>query len=204
MQAIKPTSITGRLLQKQQGGAAVEFAFVVVLLLTLIFGAMELGRAMYICNTLQDVTRRAAALAANTDFSDSAAMQRVRERAILRDSPGFLLFARPVTDANIKIDYLAVTASASGLVTSPIAQSSLPADPARNLEVCAGNPNDAGCIRLVRVRICLAGGGDCNPVPYQSMVSLVPMHFTLPWSTTIVTAETLGRPAGVAPAPCGC
>lgn len=204
MQVIKTRSGSGRPVRKQRGGAAVEFALVVMVFLTLIFGAMELGRAMYICNTLQDVTRRAAAMAANTDFSDSAAMQRVRERAVFRTSPGFLIFARPVTDANIKIDYLAVTANAASLVTSPIPQGSLPADPARNQEVCTGNPNDAGCIRLVRVRICLPGGGDCDPVPYQAMVSLIPMQFTLPWSTTIVTAETLGRAAGVAPPSCGC
>jgi hypothetical protein len=204
MQVIKPGTGTGRILRNQRGGAAVEFAFIVLIFLTLIFGIMELARAMYICNTLQEVTRRAAALAANTDFSDPVAMQRVRERAIFRTSPGFLMFARPVTDANIKVDYLAVTPAAASLAMAPIPAGSLPADPERNQEICTGNPNDAGCIRLVRVRICLPGGAGCDPVPYQSIVSLIPIPFPLPKSTTIVTAETLGRPAGIAPAPCGC
>ncbi|MFC5478255.1 TadE/TadG family type IV pilus assembly protein [Massilia suwonensis] len=203
MQAINSNGAASRILQKQRGGAAVEFALVVIILLTLIIGIMELARAMYICNTLQEVTRRAAALAANTDFSDAAAMQRVRERAIFRTAPGFLTFAAPVTDAHINIDYLAVTPDGASLTASPIPKGSLPANPARNQEVCTGNPNDAACIRLVRVRICMPGGG-CDPVLYQSIASLVRIPFPLPQSTTIVTAETLGRPAGVAPAPCGC
>jgi hypothetical protein len=60
------------------------------------------------------------------------------------------------------------------------------------------DPNDARCIRLVRVRVCQPGGGNqCNPVPYQSLVSLIP--FPLPISTTVSLAETLGRPAGLPP-----
>ena len=188
-------------LNKQRGGAAVEFALVVLIFLMLVFGIIELARAMYICNTLQEVTRRAAALAAHTDFSDAGAMQRVRERAIFRDSPGYLAFAQPVTDAHINIDYLAITRNGASLVTTPITAGTLPASPTRNQEICMSNPNDAGCIRLVRVRMCLPGGGQCVPIPYVSIVSLIPLPFPLPVATTIVTAETLGRPAGVAPVP---
>lgn len=200
MQAIKQNASAGQILRKQQGGAAVEFALVVLFFLTLIFGTMELARAMYICNALQEVTRRAAVLAANADFSDPVALQRIRERAVFRTSPGFLMFAQPVTDAYINIDYLAVTPDGAGLVTAPIPTGLLPADPERNQEICTSNPNDARCIRLVRVRVCLPGSGNgCNPVTYQSIVSLVPIPFPLPQSTAIVTAETLGRTAGVAP-----
>jgi hypothetical protein len=60
------------------------------------------------------------------------------------------------------------------------------------------DPNAARCIRLVRVRICLPES-DCDPVPYQTLVSLVPMPFPLPVSTTSVTAETLGLPPRVPP-----
>lgn len=186
---------------QQRGGAAVEFALVVLIFLMLVFGIMELARVMYICNTLQEVTRRAAALAATADFSDAAAMQRVRERAIFRNSSGYLAFAQPVTDAQINIDYLAVTRVGTSLVTTPIPAAALPANPARNQEICMANPNDAGCIRLVRVRVCLAAGSQCVPVPYQTIVSLIRIPFPLPISTTIVTAETLGRPAGIATVP---
>ncbi len=195
--------------RRQQGVAAVEFALVVGIFLTLVFGVIELARAMYICNTLQEVTRRAAAMASNTDFSDGAAIQRVREYGVLRNSPGFLPFAEPVTDAHIKIDYMAIVDGEEGLELEPIPPGSLPANPAQNRITCLRNPNDSGCIRLVRVRVCMPGSGDCDPVPYQSIVSLIPIPFALPQSITIVTAETLGLPPGLppiptTPPPCGC
>ena len=204
MREPNPASGASRVLQRQQGVAAVELAVVLVIFLTLVFGVIEFARAMYICNALQEVTRRAAALATSTDFSDGAAMQRVRERAVFRTSPGYLMFGEPITDANVNIDYLAITRSGTSLVTTPIPSGSLPASPARNLQVCMSDPYDAGCIRLVRVRICAAGGPQCNPVPYQTIVSLIRIPFSLPFATTITNAETLGWPAGVAAAPCGC
>jgi len=196
---------------KQRGGAAVEFALVVTFFLILVFGILELARAMYICNTLQEVTRRAAALAVNTDFADANAMQRVREYSVLRNSPGFLAFADPVTDAHIRIDYLSITEEAGTLTMSPIATGALPANPAQNRLVCMTDPNDAGCIRLVRVRVCLPDtGNNCDAVPYKTIVSLVKFPFPLPLSTTIANAETLGLAPGLPPTPpnppnpCGC
>lgn len=196
--------------RRQQGGAAVEFAVVVGVFLTLVFGIVEMARAMYICNTLQEVTRRAAAMAANTDFTNGTAIQQVREYGVLRNSPGFLPFAEPVTDAHVKIDYMAITNGEDGLEKAPIPTGSLPASPAENRTICMSDPNDARCIRLVRVRICKPGPNDCDPVPYESIVSLIPIPFPLPQSLTIVTAETLGLPAGLPPTPgtpppsCGC
>lgn len=190
---------------RQRGGAAVEFAILVVILLTLIFGLIETARALYICNTLQEVTRRAAALAARTDFSDSAAMQRVREAGVFRTSPGLLVFADPVTDAHVRIDYLAVTREGETLSMTPIPQGSLPSSPEQNYLNCANDPNAANCIRLVRVRVCLPGSGGCTAVPYEPIVSLIPFVFPLPLATTIATAETLGRAPGLPPnPPCGC
>lgn len=198
MRAINSSSYRCFRQRKQAGVAAVEFALVAIIFFTLIFGVLEIARAMYICNTLQEVTRRAAELAAKTDFSDTAAMQRVREAAIFRNSPGYLAFAEPVSDINIRIDYLPVTRDSAVLPTAPI--QALPTSPLENQAICMNDPNDARCIRLVRVRICQPGGVDqCDPVPYQSIASLAPFSFNLPTSTTIVIAETLGRPAGLPP-----
>lgn len=102
--------------RKQQGVAAVEFSVVGIVFFLLFFGMVEMSRAMYVINTLQEVTRRAAALATNTDFSNAAAMQAVRQRAIFRDSPGFLLFAQPVNDTHIIIDYMWIQRS-GGVMT---------------------------------------------------------------------------------------
>lgn len=184
----------------QRGVAAVEFSLVAIIFFTLFFGIVEVARAMYIFNTLQEVTRRAAALAANTDFSNQAAMQRVREQALFRTSPGTLLFADPVSDQHIKIDYLRIPASASSV---PVSMQVLPADPRANRVNCTSNPNASNCIRLVRARVCLPSDDSevCDRVPYQALVRLIPFMFTIPSSATVATIETLGMPPGV---PCGC
>lgn len=187
---------------RQQGVAAVEFTFVAIIFFLLFFGIVEVARAMYIINTLQEVTRRAAAFASNTDFSKEAALQRVRERAIFRDAPGYLVFAESVNDRRVLIDYLWIQQTGNSMAMMPIPQGALPASPEVNFANCQGNPYSESCIRLVRVRVCeTASADDCEPVRYRNLVSLVPFTFGLPVSLTIVPAETLGLPAGV---PCAC
>jgi hypothetical protein len=185
---------------RQRGIAALEFAIVSIIFFTLFFGIVELSRAMYICNTLQEVTRRAAAMAVNTDFSNAAAMQRLREQAIFRTSPGTLMLGEPVTDQHIKIDYLQIPSI--GPIPVPMS-GALPASPQENRVNCATSPTAANCIALVRVRICAPGGGtsDCTPVTYKTMVSLIALDFSLPPSTTIARIETLGLAPGT-PCPC--
>ena len=99
---------------RQRGIAAVEFALVAMIFFTVFFGIVEVLRAMYVCNILQEVTRRATALAVTSDFTDAAVMQRVREQAVFRSTPGMLMFADPVTDAHVKIDYLRIPVSKIG------------------------------------------------------------------------------------------
>jgi hypothetical protein len=200
MPSINRSSIFRRAPKKQQGVAAVEFALVAPIFFLVFFGTVEVARAMYICNTLQEVTRRAAALAAKADFTDDTAMQLVRARSIFRDSPGTLVFADPITEQHVKIDYLKIPANAT--VGQPIT-GSLPSSPLSNRVICSANPNADSCIRLVRVRICLPDGSSdsCTPVPYQSLTSFVPLQFPLPLATTIAPVETLGLPPGV---PCDC
>lgn len=194
------TRMLYRLPAKQLGVAAVEFSLVAIIFILLFFGIVEIARAMYLCNTLQEVTRRAAALAVNTDFSDETAMQRVRERAIFRDTPGLLLLGDPVSDEHIKIDYLRLSPNSSVPVSLG---GTLPSSPFENRVNCGRSPDAANCIRLVRVRICLPGGDAdaCDPVPYKRLFSLIPFSFSLPFSTTIANVETLGMPPGM---PCDC
>jgi len=196
----KPPTPQYRSRDRQRGVAALEFALVAVIFFTLFFGVLELARAMYICNTLQEVTRRAAAMAVNTDFSDATAMQQLRNRAVFRDSPGTLLLGDPVSDQHIKIDYLQIPAGAA----IPVSISgALPASPRENRVNCAINPNAGNCIQLVRVRICAPDGasGTCAPVAYKTLVSLIALAFPLPPSTTIARVETLGLAPGT-PCPC--
>ena len=189
--------------RKQHGTTAVEFAVVSFVFFALFFGIVEMARAMYVINTLQEVTRRAAAFAANSDFSNAGIMQEVREHAIFRNSPGYLVFAQPVADTHIVIDYLWIQRIGGTLTMLPISPGSMPASPAANFANCLGDPYSERCIRLVRVRVRASAGPDhCEPVRYQPLVSLVPFSFGLPASKTIVAAETLGMPAGVPTCEC--
>jgi Flp pilus assembly protein TadG len=186
--------------RKQRGVSAIEFSLVALIFFMLFFGIVELARAMYVINTLQEVTRRAAAMAVNTDFTDGTAMQRVRELAVFRNSPGLLMFGDPVSDEHVKIDYLRIPSNSTVPVSIGAA---LPDSPQANRVNCAINQNAANCIRLVRVRICLPGGDSesCTPVSYSTLVSFIPFSFTLPRATTVANIETLGMPPGV---PCNC
>lgn len=57
---------------QQQGAAVVEFALVVILVVTMLFGLIELGRALFQWNTAADATRRGARTAAIAAVGDSA------------------------------------------------------------------------------------------------------------------------------------
>ncbi|HEX8404002.1 MAG TPA: TadE family protein [Duganella sp.] len=188
-------------LRASAGAVTAEFAMVVIVFLVIVCGVLELARVMYMFNTLQMVTQRAAALAANADFSNAAAMNAVRQSAVFRNSPGMLAMGTPVTDAHVRIDYLSLGA-AGGTAMAPITTAALPACPANNRVTCMRDPYDASCVRLVRVRICdPAQAGECRNVRYQALFSFVGMPLTLPRATAIATAETLGAPPGQAPCP---
>lgn len=187
--------------RRQAGVAAVEFAIVVIIFLTLMFGVLELARSMYLINTLKEATRRAATAAANVDFRDTARLDSLRQAAIFRSSHGLLLLGDPVTDANIRIDYLAATRAADGsLSLTPIA--TMPACPARNRVICTNDPNDSSCIRFVRARVCQsADDGACNALPYKTSFPFIDLPFHLPTAPTIASAESLGFVQGQLPCP---
>jgi hypothetical protein len=174
-----------------------EFALSVVIFFTAMFFVMELARVLYVWNTLQDATRRAAAAAAVSDFSNAATMDAIRQAAVLRDSAGPLPLGTPVTDAHIRIDYLSLTRNAdNSLSMTPIPAASLPACPARAHINCIANPNGASCIRFVRARLCAPGTDACGEVQYQPLFPLTGLNHTLPQATTITKAESLGYQPG--------
>ncbi|USX17253.1 pilus assembly protein [Oxalobacteraceae bacterium OTU3CAMAD1] len=183
------------------GTVTAEFALVITLFLAVVCGVVEIARLLYIFNTLQVVTHRAAAAAANADFSDGAAMSGVRQRAIFRASAGTLTLGAPVTDAHIRIDYLALS-DAGGGAMNEIPTGSLPSCPANNRVTCMRNPYDSSCIKMVRARICdPADTGQCVRVAYQPMFSFIAIPLSLPTAPAVMTAETLGAPPGQAPCP---
>lgn len=178
----------------QRGGAAVEFAFLVIIFLTLVFGVLEMARLMYMFNILPEVTRRAGTIAANSNF-DTETQDTIKSKALFLGRNGNLFFGAPITTAHVKIDYLSISRDSSTGTVTPQPIASLPSSPMQNYTNCVSNPYGASCIRLVRVRICQPDGGDnCTPVPYQLQFPFIDLSgLTLPRSETIIPAQTLGR-----------
>jgi hypothetical protein len=177
----------------QAGTAAIEFSLIVLVFLVFICGVMELARSMYIFNTLQEVTRRAAFAAANADFSAESSQQ-IRRAAIFRaaSDTGGLLFGAPITAEHIRIDYMALERVGNETVPKLIPIVSVQASsPEENRVLCLKNVNDVNCVRLIRVQVCMPGT-DCESVPYQTLFPLISLPLSLPFSRSIVAAETLG------------
>lgn len=189
--------------RRQRGVAAVEFALLVGVFLSFLVGVMELSRAMFVYQTLQEVTRRAASAAAQADFSDTNRLDRIRQYAVLRSTPGELPLGAPVTDLHVRIEYLALLRDPAGRLTmSPIAREALPASPALNRQACNLNPNSPSCIRFVQAQICNPdSAATCDRVPYQLLLPLLSFDLYLPRATTISVAESLGYEPGQAPNP---
>jgi len=190
-----------RPLKTQAGTAAVEFALVAIIFFTFVFGVIELARLLFVFNTLHEVTRRAAAAAVNVYPRDTNGTDRVRQNAIFRSSPGGLMLANPITDRDIRLEYLRFDLSV-------IPQTSWPSDAGTNRQICMMNPRAPTCIRFVQVRVCdPAETGQCNRVRSQLLLSLIDMRVPFHQATTIVPVESLGYVPGTTPPaapPCGC
>lgn len=202
MSGIKTRSSKRELPGVAQGGVVmVEFALLFGLFLVFVFGIIEIARIMYIYNTLQEVTRRAANGAATSDFSDTAVMNAIRQNAVFRNSAGALMLGSPVTDQHVRIDYLALLRQSGGSTTMvEIPNGSLPSCPGRNRQICMTDPNASNCIRFVRARICSGdSSGTCERLNYSSFTQLVSLPVKLPTAPTIVPAQSMGFIPGVGP-----
>jgi hypothetical protein len=183
---------------RQRGVAAVEFGLLVVGFFFFVFGICELARAVYLINTLQEVTRRAAVLAANTNFSS---VDSVRRQALFGDQNGNLILGAPITPQHLKIEYLSLSRDSTG--TLQLKPATMPSCPARNRLNCLADPYSESCIRFIRVRVCEpASSSSCDGVGYQSMFTLIDLSaMKLPTAATVVPAGSLGYTVGSVPCP---
>jgi hypothetical protein len=196
------SGIRSRRPSAQAGTAAVEFALLAIIFFTVVFGVLELARLMYVYNTLQEVTRRAAQEVVTMAPADpeTPAMIAVRRRAIFQESGDGLMLAAPVAVKHIRIEYLSLTRDISDGRMKMKPTSPLPSIPANNHMTCMADPNDPACVRFVRVRICKPGApGDCEAVRCQLIFPLVNLEVNLPRASTIATAESLGFLPGMTP-----
>jgi hypothetical protein len=205
MSANKPSRVTYRPFRLRQAGtAAVEFALLAGVFFTLVFGIIEVARLMFVYGTLQEVTRRAAVAAANVYPLDTASLEKVKQYAVFRDSPGELALASPITNANIRIEYFALTrdATSNELSLVKIPDGSFPSCAAQNRQICMRNPNADNCIRFVQASICdTANTATCQPVTSKMLLPMVDLGVKLHKATTIKPAESLGYTAGMSPCP---
>ncbi len=147
------------------------------------------------------MTRRAARTAAITDFTNGAALDALRVHALFASAS--LPLGAMIGADNVRIDYLSVGPDGT---LAPVAGG--PGCPQQNLVSCSLDPHGPSCIRMVRARLCVAGGSECSPLPYSALVPLVDQLFdaagtslTLPTASTIVPAASLGRRPGMAACP---
>ena len=189
---------------RQCGTTAVEVAVLCFVFFLVIFTALELARLMYVFNTLQEVTRRAAHELANTAPADpnSPSIVEVRRRAIFQETGDNLVLGSPVTIDHVRVDYQSLIRSPADGTMTRVTTSPLPTSAAVNRQICMADPNNAGCVRFVRVRICQPGNaGDCAGVDYEPAFPLVPLAIKLPISSTVAPAESLGFQVGMVPVP---
>jgi Flp pilus assembly protein TadG len=102
--------------KRLQGGlTTVEFAFIGVAMLLVLFGVIEIGRAMFVLNALNEATRRSARMATVCPINDPAIAQ-----VGLFNAPGGTgnQIVGGLSTANFAIEYL----DANGVVVaSPVA-----------------------------------------------------------------------------------
>lgn len=174
-----------------RGSITVEMAFALPVFLMAVYLVVECARGLYILNTLAEASRRALRGAVVANFSDPAALERVRKRAVFDTPRGELPFGAPFGASNLQVSYL----SADGVT----AASPMPVCPEANHAACTADPASSGCIRYVRIRVCQPDEvSTCTPVQYQPLFN-VPGPFRnidLPQFETLAPVESLGRSPG--------
>ncbi len=88
----------------QQGTTTVEFAILASVLFVLIFGVIEIGRAFFVWNSVGEVTRRGARLAAVCPVNHGSISKVSMFNAPDGGSESELLSG--LTDSNISLEYL--------------------------------------------------------------------------------------------------
>ncbi|MES3022677.1 MAG: TadE/TadG family type IV pilus assembly protein [Pseudomonadota bacterium] len=179
--------------RRERGVAAVEFAMLALFFFAFVGGIVETARLIYVINTMGEVARHGARMAATAEYCSPTAMSALRSAAVFG---GRIPATDNITDANVVLAYLQADAS------TPVA--ARPPTPALNLSVCTANPASPNCIRYVRVRLC-ESGSDCNRIEYKFWLPvsalLPPGGLRLPDFSTVVPAESLGYRAD-APGSC--
>lgn len=85
---------------RQKGLYTVEFAIIGLLAMVVLFGAIEMGRMLFVANTLGEATRRGARVAAVCPINDPA----IANTTIF--NTGSATIANNMTTGNVVVEYL--------------------------------------------------------------------------------------------------
>lgn len=168
--------------KKQRGAAAVEFALIAMFFFAVLFGIVEFGRALFVWNSVQEVTRyvaREAVVCWRTDWNS------------MRDARGMMgmnvLPAAPeLATTNISIKALRRAPNLSGQL---VVLGNSPTTVDENISNCASSdtPTPRDCIGYVRVTV------DASFTPLIGTLLWFPLpDIPLPQSTVDMPAESLG------------
>jgi Flp pilus assembly protein TadG len=94
--------------RNQSGTTTVEFAIIGTVVMTVLFGVIELSRALFVMNALAEVTRRGARVATVCPVSDPAGAR----AAVFADGDGRSTVVTGLTTGNVVIEYLNEAGSA--------------------------------------------------------------------------------------------
>ena len=92
----------------QRGTTTVEFAIIGVLVMVVVFGVIEFGRALFVVNVLTEATRRGARMAAVCPVGDP----KPASVAVFDNGGGGSSMVAGLTTANIQVQYLDVSGAA--------------------------------------------------------------------------------------------
>jgi hypothetical protein len=162
--------------RQQSGLAAVEFAIVGALAITLIFAVLEIARAFFVANALTEATRRGARMAVVCPVNDPAIAQ-------------VATFNAPGAGNESPI--------VNGLDTGDIVMRYLDQDGEEIEDPSHDSTPPAGFLRIRYVQVSVVNFEHQLVIPFASVT------FTMPEFTTTLPRESLGIPrSGTAPTPC--
>lgn len=177
---------------RQRGASAVEFAFLAVILLSLLFGIVEFSRLFFNINSVQEITRRAAREQVVRWLDDQEA---VSCHAVLQPDDCDDAFFPGAIDISSDLVQLSFYNSYAAAVSGDEI-ASLPDSSNENLNNCLlGAPN---CIRFVRATLSTSNNpslGESSLVNFTFLAPFMPFVgnvVPLPSSTVIMPAEALG------------
>jgi Flp pilus assembly protein TadG len=161
---------------RARGAALVEMALAVPVLVMLVFGAIEIMRAIYTWNAVHAVMYQVGRAAATAAFN-SASLDTVKSSALLMNG-GVSGIAPDVGVGNIDVKYLSLDLN----------EVSAPADANLNIANCKAAPAGAACVRFVQVRLC--SGSSCDAVKFHPIMPVLP-QIAMPSFLTIVPVQSL-------------